>query len=120
MADNGAILYSELFKDDGGLDKLVLLLQQINMSYDNLHSNVKNKAVELKATTEGLSGATSLQREEIEKLLNESQKLKSVENELIQVKKQYNDLLTRAKTIRDTEIAQNEKIISIYNYGVRV
>lgn len=114
MADNGAILYSELFKDDGGLDKLVLLLQQINMSYDNLHSNVKNKAVELKATTEGLSGATSLQREEIEKLLNESQKLKSVENELIQVKKQYNDLLTRAKTIRDTEIAQNEKIISIY------
>lgn len=114
MADNGAILYSELFKDDGGLDKLVLLLQQINTSYDNLHSNVKTKAVELKATTEGLSGATSLQREEIEKLLNESQKLKSVENELIQVKKQYNDLLTRAKTIRDTEIAQNEKIISIY------
>ena len=44
--------------------------------------------------------------------MNESQKLKSVENELIQVKKQYNDLLTRAKTIRDTEIA--EKIISIY------
>ena len=114
MADNGAILYSELFKDDGGLDKLVLLLQQINMSYDNLHSNVKAKAVELKATTEGLSGATSLQREEIEKLLNESQKLKSVENELIQVKKQYNDLLTRAKTIRDTEIAQNEQIINIY------
>ena len=114
MADNGAILYSELFKDDGGLDKLVLLLQQINTSYDNLHSNVKTKAVELKATTEGLSGATSLQREEIEKLLNESQKLKSVENELIQVQKQYNDLLTRAKTIRDTEIAQNEKIISIY------
>lgn len=114
MADNGAILYSELFKDDGGLDKLVLLLQQINMSYDNLHSNVKAKAVELKATTEGLSGATSLQREEIEKLLNESQKLKSVENELIQVKKQYNDLLTRAKTIRDTEIAQNEQIINTY------
>ena len=43
MADNGAILYSELFKDDGGLDKLVLLLQQINTSYDNLHSNVKTK-----------------------------------------------------------------------------
>ena len=114
MADNGAILYSELFKDDGGLDKLILLLQQINMSYDNLHSNVKAKAVELKATTEGLSGATSLQREEIEKLLNESQKLKSVENELIQVRKQYNDLLTRAKTIRDTEIAQNEQIINVY------
>ena len=114
-ADNGAILYSELFNDDGGLDKLIEALTQINTAYANLHANVKTKAGDLKKSTEDLSGATSLQREEITKLLNESQKLKSVESELIEVKKKYQSILDKAKKTREEELELNKKALQVYS-----
>lgn len=115
MADNnGQILYSDLIKDDGGLDKLVTILEKINTSYDNLHNNIKGKAIDLKTSTDNLSGATAMQREEITKLYAESQKLKDVENELLKVKKQYADILSRTEKIQAEEIELNRKAIAVY------
>ena len=48
MADNGAIKYSELFEDDGGLKDLILVLDKINSAYSDLHKTIKDKATELK------------------------------------------------------------------------
>ena len=74
MNDN-PIKYSDLISPDDSIDKLIKVLDELNDSYMNFCNNVKQNAVSLKASLQGVSGATEEGRKTIRAIASDTDKL---------------------------------------------
>ena len=74
MNDN-PIKYSDLVSPDDSIDKLIKALDELNDSYMNFCNNVKQNAVSLKASLQGVSGATEEGRKTIRAAASDTDKL---------------------------------------------
>ena len=76
MADNNnPIKYSDLVKPDDSITKLIAQLDQLSDAYINTLQNIKSEAITVKATLEGVSGATENGRKTIRGASNDTDKL---------------------------------------------
>lgn len=76
MADNNnPIKYSDLVKPDDSITKLIAQLDQLSDAYMNTLQNIKSEAITVKATLEGVSGATENGRKTIRGASNDTDKL---------------------------------------------
>lgn len=76
MADNNnPIKYSDLVKPDDSITKLIAQLDQLSDAYMNALQNIKSEAITVKATLEGVSGATENGRKTIRGASNDTDKL---------------------------------------------
>lgn len=76
MADNNnPIKYSDLVSPDDSITKLINQLDQLSDAYMNALKNIKSKAITVKATLEGVSGATENGRKTIRKASADTDKL---------------------------------------------
>ena len=74
MNDN-TIKYSDLISPDDSIDKLIKVLDELNDSYMNFCNNVKQNAVSLKASLQGVSGATEAGRKTIRETASDTDRL---------------------------------------------
>ena len=108
MADNNPIKYSDLFIDDGAIEKLIEKLNQVEKSYKDLSKSINKEAQKIKSETKNvnLTDDDAIKRiTELEQKIESLQKKRKKEKEtLTEVEK------LKRKLIRlDTEQAKKEQ-----------
>lgn len=79
--DENPILYSDLIKDDGSIEKLIEQLNQAITAFDTAKSRIQGAANDLVKSLQSISGATEEQRQAIEKATKtQEQMLQEYEN----------------------------------------
>ena len=82
MNTDNPIKYSDLIQPDDSIDKLIKALDGLNDSILVFAKNAKELATEIKASLQGVSGATEEGRKVIRKASAETDKLAKAEQEL--------------------------------------
>lgn len=75
MDSNNPIKYSDLVKPDSSIDELIKKLDELGDSYMTVYNNIKQNALTVKASLEGVSGATESGRKTIKAAAAETDKL---------------------------------------------
>ena len=73
--DENPILYSDLIKDDGSIEKLIEQLNQAITAFDTAKSRIQGAANDLVKSLQSISGATEEQRQAIEKATKSQEQL---------------------------------------------
>lgn len=81
MADN-PLKYSDLLKPDDSIEKAISQLEKLNATYAATLEAVKNEAIKVKATIEGVSGATEQHRNKIREASEQVDKLSKAQRNL--------------------------------------
>lgn len=115
MADGtNPLLYSDLIKDDGSIDKLIEKLGEVIDKYDSLVKKVQKEANETANSLNNVSGASENQRKQIEQTMKtQEEQLEAYKNwvsELRAAQREEQKLKTAKK-----ESAQMDKLIIQYN-----
>lgn len=81
MAEN-PIKYSDLLQPDNSIQQAIDQLEQLNKTYSQTLQMVKNEAIRLQASIEGVSGATEQHRTRIRNTASETDKLAEAQRKL--------------------------------------
>lgn len=81
MADN-PLKYSDLLQPDDSIEKAISQLERLNATYAATLKNVKDEAIKLQATIEGVSGATEQHRTKIREATEQVDKLSKAQRAL--------------------------------------
>lgn len=81
MAEN-PIKYSDLLQPDNSIQQAIDQLEQLNKTYAQTLQTVKNEAIRLQASIEGVSGATEQHRTRIRNTASETDKLAEAQRKL--------------------------------------
>ena len=81
MADN-PLKYSDLLQPDNSIQQAIDQLEQLNKTYAQTLQTVKNEAIRLQASIEGVSGATEQHRTRIRNTASETDKLADAQRKL--------------------------------------
>ena len=75
MANDNPIKYSDLIQPDDSIDALIKKLDELSNTYMNLSENIKKNALGVKASLEGVSGATEQGRKTIREAADDTERL---------------------------------------------
>ena len=75
MNTDNPIKYSDLIQPDDSISKLIKQLDDLSDSYMNVYENIRKNALAVKASLEGVSGATESGRKTIRAAADDSDKL---------------------------------------------
>ena len=75
MNTDNPIKYSDLIQPDDSITKLIKQLDELSDSYMNVYENIRKNAIAVKASLEGVSGATEQGRKTIRAAADDSDKL---------------------------------------------
>lgn len=75
MNTDNPIKYSDLIQPDDSITKLIKQLDDLSDSYMNVYENIRKNAIAVKASLEGVSGATEQGRKTIRQAADDSDKL---------------------------------------------
>lgn len=75
MNTDNPIKYSDLIQPDDSITKLIKQLDELSDSYMNVYENIRKNAIAVKASLEGVSGATEHGRKTIRAAADDSDKL---------------------------------------------
>lgn len=81
MADN-PLKYSDLIQPDDSIEKAISQLERLNATYAATLKNVKDEAIKLQASIEGVSGATEQHRTKIREATEQVDKLSKAQKAL--------------------------------------
>lgn len=81
MADN-PLKYSDLLQPDDSIEKAISQLERLNSTYAATLKNVKDEAIKLQASIEGVSGATEQHRTKIREATEQVDKLSKAQRAL--------------------------------------
>lgn len=81
MAEN-PLKYSDLLQPDNSIENAISQLKELNQTYTDTLQKVKNEAIKLQTSIEGVSGATEEQREKIRQTTKQVDVLAEAENKL--------------------------------------
>ena len=81
MADN-PLKYSDLLQPDDSIEKAISQLERLNATYAATLKNVKDEAIKLQATIDGVSGATEQHRTKIREATEQVDKLSKAQRAL--------------------------------------
>ena len=82
MADNNPIKYSDLISPDDSIEKLIGQLEELNTSYTNMATSIKQQASTLVVSLGKVSGATSQGRKAIKEADEETKRLEKAYKQL--------------------------------------
>lgn len=100
--NNNPIKFSDLVSPDDSITKLINQLDQLSDAYMNVLKNVKSEAITVKATLEGVSGATENGRKTIRNASNDTDRLTRAAKELAFAESE------NAKRLAELKLAQKE------------
>lgn len=111
MADGtNPLLYSDLIKDDGSIDKLIEKLGEVIDKYDSLVKKVQKEANETANSLNNVSGASENQRKQIEQTMKtQEEQLEAYKNwvsELRAAQREEQKLKTAKKESAQMEIGR--------------
>lgn len=81
MADN-PIRYQDLLQPDNSIEQAITQLQKLNETYSQTLKTVKDEAIKLQASVQGVSGATEEHRQRIRNTATEADKLTKAQRDL--------------------------------------
>lgn len=81
MADN-PIRYQDLLQPDNSIEQAITQLQKLNETYSQTLKTVKDEAIKLQASVQGVSGATEEHRQRIRNTATEADKLTKAQKDL--------------------------------------
>ena len=121
MADN-PLKYSDLIQPDDSIEKAISQLERLNATYALTLNNVKQEAIKLQASIEGVSGATEQHRTKIREATEQVDKLskaqKALDDAMDDTAKQIAELkmkLQEQNNINKLYIKRGEEEINLNN-----
>ena len=121
MADN-PLKYSDLIQPDDSIEKAISQLERLNATYAATLNNVKQEAIKLQASIEGVSGATEQHRTKIREATEQVDKLskaqKALDDAMDDTAKQIAELkmkLQEQNNINKLYIKRGEEEINLNN-----
>lgn len=81
MAEN-PLKYSDLLQPDNSIEQAITQLQKLNETYSQTLKTVKDEAIKLQASVQGVSGATEEHRQRIRNTATEADKLTKAQRDL--------------------------------------
>lgn len=81
MAEN-PLHYSDLLQPDNSIEQAITQLQKLNETYSQTLKTVKDEAIKLQASVQGVSGATEEHRKKIHETATETDKLTKAQKDL--------------------------------------
>ena len=121
MADN-PLKYSDLIQPDDSIEKAISQLERLNATYASTLNNVKQEAIKLQASIEGVSGATEQHRTKIREATEQVDKLskaqKALDDAMDDTAKQIAELkmkLQEQNNINKLYIKRGEEEINLNN-----
>lgn len=121
MADN-PLKYSDLIQPDDSIEKAISQLERLNATYAATLKNVKDEAIKLQATIEGVSGATEQHRTKIREATEQVDKLskaqKALDDAMDDTAKQIAELkmkLQEQNNINKLYVKRGEEEINLNN-----
>ena len=99
------IFHSDLVKNDGSIDEAIGKLKDLQKEYTNALTAIKKDALKLKVSIEQVNSSSSQQREEVQKLAKDADKL-------FKAQKSYQETLTQTgkelAQLREAKRKQNQ------------
>ena len=121
MADN-PLKYSDLIQPDDSIEKAISQLERLNATYATTLKNVKDEAIKLQASIEGVSGATEQHRTKIREATEQVDKLskaqKALDDAMDDTAKQIAELkmkLQEQNNINKLYVKRGEEEINLNN-----
>lgn len=121
MADN-PLKYSDLIQPDDSIEKAISQLERLNATYADTLKNVKDEAIKLQASIEGVSGATEQHRTKIREATEQVDKLskaqKALDDAMDDTAKQIAELkmkLQEQNNINKLYVKRGEEEINLNN-----
>ena len=121
MAEN-PLKYSDLIQPDDSIEKAISQLERLNATYASTLNNVKQEAIKLQASIEGVSGATEQHRTKIREATEQVDKLskaqKALDDAMDDTAKQIAELkmkLQEQNNINKLYIKRGEEEINLNN-----
>lgn len=121
MADN-PLKYSDLIQPDDSIEKAISQLERLNATYAATLKNVKDEAIKLQASIEGVSGATEQHRTKIREATEQVDKLskaqKALDDAMDDTAKQIAELkmkLQEQNNINKLYVKRGEEEINLNN-----
>ena len=103
MNTDNPIKYSDLIQPDDSIKKLIDLLDTLEKTYSTLSDDVKKNAEAIKASLQGVSGATEDGRKTIREAATETDRLTKAQKQLAEAQAENAVEIARVKQKRNSK-----------------